>query len=471
MKTLIDACDAQSLEDVKCLVDKGAKINAIHEEHKMAVLEYACMARCSLKIIKYLLDNKADVNAINYKLGTTPLIRALNCKRSFEIIKCLINHGADVNYIDNIHKWSVFMHACTTGCSLKIIKYLANVGSNLSALTDEKETTLMRACAGVRVDCRKHASTATPLCVDDPAVQMLLALQGFECPPPLGLGSVDVVEFLINSGIDINAVNCDGWTVLMYACNNQGPDIIKRLVSRGAEINAVNNHKWTALMHACTHQTLDVIAHLIEKGAKVNIVNKDGVTALGFACSRNKSLTVIKILVKNSATFDEEILKYCHLHEVCNFLEKLLLSKFLLLKAFSKGNVNKCIKIIDECEYINQSQNGMNLITHLLVGISSELSGENLSNTRLRRGINQIKILLHFLSKGPRLYDICNTNLCYKQYESITYKGKHVSVIDTVFMHFFKKLPDAKADESSFSYDEKGVCAILSSLCINNCPI
>ena len=48
---------------------------------------------------------------------------------------------------------------------------------------------------------------------------------------------MEVVEFLVSAGADINAINNDGWTPLIYAAREGHIEVVKFLVSVGADIH------------------------------------------------------------------------------------------------------------------------------------------------------------------------------------------------------------------------------------------
>jgi ankyrin repeat protein len=92
----------------------------------------------------------------------------------------------------------------------------------------------------------------------------------------------DTVKTLIEAGADINAKDKLGLTPLMYAAQFN-PEVIKELIHAGVDINAKDYLGWTALMRA-TETQLDsnphVITELMQAGADINAKNNIGQTAL-----------------------------------------------------------------------------------------------------------------------------------------------------------------------------------------------
>ena len=84
--------------------------------------------------------------------------------------------------------------------------------------------------------------------------------------------NLEVLDALINEGVDINKKDYDGWTALMTAARyNVNAEVTNALIEAGADVNAKNNDGWTALMLAVRYnENFEVINALIKAGADVN---------------------------------------------------------------------------------------------------------------------------------------------------------------------------------------------------------
>lgn len=146
-------------------------------------------------------------------------------------------------------------------------------------------------------------------------------------------GNISMIENLIYSEADVNALDNDGWTALMYAARFQNnPKALELLINAGADISAENNYGVTALLlasgfapnpkvvsvlldkrsiaekevlaafiYAITNQASeDTLQLFIDKRVAVN-APYEGKTPLMYAAETNTSTGTISWLLRNGA--------------------------------------------------------------------------------------------------------------------------------------------------------------------------
>lgn len=89
------------------------------------------------------------------------------------------------------------------------------------------------------------------------------------------------IEFAIQRGADINALNNDGLTPLMHAIKNTLPGYneltcIKILMDNGADINAKGRHGESALLLSIARTHDDIFERLVSGGADILQKNNKG---------------------------------------------------------------------------------------------------------------------------------------------------------------------------------------------------
>ena len=119
-------------------------------------------------------------------------------------------------------------------------------------------------------------------------------------------GKLPVVQRLITKGADVNAMDGEGATALMYASLNGHRGVVEALLAKGAEVNVRDKYGLTALMLASQQdENLEIVKALLAKGADVNAFNEDGATALMLAAG-NGFVEVVKALLEKGAEVERE---------------------------------------------------------------------------------------------------------------------------------------------------------------------
>ncbi|MDQ7827164.1 MAG: ankyrin repeat domain-containing protein [Candidatus Eremiobacteraeota bacterium] len=113
-------------------------------------------------------------------------------------------------------------------------------------------------------------------------------------------GRRDMIEFLLSQGATLKSGRN---TVLMEAVGRGHRNVAELLVSRGEDVNAVDEDGWSVLMHATGSPdiNMEVVRFLVLKGARVNYKNKKGETALKFANTLPGHEDIIEFLEQHGA--------------------------------------------------------------------------------------------------------------------------------------------------------------------------
>ena len=114
-------------------------------------------------------------------------------------------------------------------------------------------------------------------------------------------GHPEVVEFLLEHGIDPNIQNNNGDTLLQLAAANNYLRLVKLLLEHGADPNIQNNYGRTPLHVAAFNGRREVVKLLLEHGADPNIQeNMFGQTPLHFAVD-GCYVDVVRVLLDHGA--------------------------------------------------------------------------------------------------------------------------------------------------------------------------
>lgn len=236
-----------SLELVKLLVSKGAKINAVDKEFSMPLAE--AVQADNLEIAKFLLEHGAD-KTINH--SDDEFQTAIFKARSAKMAQLLIANGANVSESDK-KGLSVLLHAVANYLDFDLLKVLLQNGADINARDDSGTTALLRAAWY-----------------------------------PYERDDKNCVQFLLENGANANVANNQGETPLLVA---DRLDVLQALLAHGADVNAQNEDGQTALIHIAKMDDPEgeKTKWLLEHGADVNIRDKEGKTALGYATAVRSS--------------------------------------------------------------------------------------------------------------------------------------------------------------------------------------
>ena len=302
-------------------------INAEDINHKTALM-YA-VERGNRKVIEWLLLRKADVNArdeqgrtalmyavyiTQYVYAGEPVLRSLLDDVLF-IIKSLLVAGADINAIDTDGR-TALMHARHTMYGMAdIIKLLleegaqVNTDATLNLLSRDRDFYMFLLESGYGVvykDDVKHlvkeethlheafenfgsllkASPNGIISVtDEDVLKSFMAIGSSHNHSNVSLHSRQfALKSLLTAGVDIDATDESGRTVLMYASFTRYlEDIVQYLIDAGANVNAKDGQGRTVLMYASSIGHTKVVQKLLAAGADADIADEQGRTALVYA--------------------------------------------------------------------------------------------------------------------------------------------------------------------------------------------
>jgi ankyrin repeat protein len=112
----------------------------------------------------------------------------------------------------------------------------------------------------------------------------MMAVSEYEIFDAAQRNNLKRVKELLDSGVDVNFVDYDnGNTALHAACSNGGKQTIEFLLQRGANINAVNNNGLTPLHMLISKQYNALALWLVKQGANLHIEDKRGYSARDLA--------------------------------------------------------------------------------------------------------------------------------------------------------------------------------------------
>ena len=118
-------------------------------------------------------------------------------------------------------------------------------------------------------------------------------------------GHLKVVKALLSKGAEIDVEDEDHCTPLLLAAGLGHNDILLYLIDRGADVDKKDGHKRTALHYASKWGHLKVVEALLSKGAEIDVEDEDHRTPLMLAAERRHN-DILLYLIDRGADVDKK---------------------------------------------------------------------------------------------------------------------------------------------------------------------
>jgi ankyrin repeat protein len=228
--------------------------------------------------VEEALQKGANLNATDIN-GSTALLHAVSLD-SDAVAEILVRHGADVNRADLDGRRPLSL-AAKAG-RRKLVQTLLKAGAEPHALGIQGISAIVEAAAAGQREIAQLLSTA--------GAGMNAPIRPPQTRTARGLGNViqladrHTLSRLLETAVDVNAPDDNGYTPLMIAARCGHADIVQTLLDKGADVDAVDaTHGLTALMLASKAGKPDVVKLLVARGANVKRIASHGKTALKLA--------------------------------------------------------------------------------------------------------------------------------------------------------------------------------------------
>lgn len=250
------------------------------------VLMYAA-GRGDLHVVKALIEAGADVNIVADN-GTFALIRAAEqgYQEVFDYLAPLtspdlkqeaedaLSRGLTLRQRLNDQFTEDFIEAAAIGNVNTVVDAIKN-GVDINALGAEGTTALYIAAywghitvvrtlidAGASLELGRESDGENPLIA---ASSNALLLSNQESTA--SIRQLEVIQMLIQAGINVNAKTNEGWNAIEAAANTGNIKAVKLLLQAGADINAKDNWGDTAISRAKQAGHIEIVKLLQDAGA------------------------------------------------------------------------------------------------------------------------------------------------------------------------------------------------------------
>jgi len=125
-------------------------------------------------------------------------------------------------------------------------------------------------------------------------------IQGYPIHVATGSNRIELVRFLVDNNVDIDALNMYFETPIKIAFREGFTEIVQILILRGAKLNIKNFVGKTLLFNACRMNNFEFMEYLLSMGLKPNEKDNEGQTPLFEGCKKE----CLELMLKYNANIN-----------------------------------------------------------------------------------------------------------------------------------------------------------------------
>ncbi len=252
----------ESGELLNDLLAAGARPNLVSDFGETALsvsIKHCGNNKFAANNIQSLLKKGADVDA--HTVDMQPLTTVISQKCNPDIVGWLLKEGVSPDETDDRGNTAVML--AINSDNQTVLKALLDAGANITELSNDSESL--------------HAI--------------------------FNSGKDSILIMLLEKGINANAENKNGETLLLRASKANKDELIDVLIKYGADVNKGDLLENTPIMYAANNSNLNKVQLFINVGAKINVTNLQGNTILSHAVTRHNP-EIIKLLLKSTVNIN-----------------------------------------------------------------------------------------------------------------------------------------------------------------------
>uniref|UniRef100_A0A8C8D3C5 Poly [ADP-ribose] polymerase n=1 Tax=Oncorhynchus tshawytscha TaxID=74940 RepID=A0A8C8D3C5_ONCTS len=314
---LLEAAKAGDMDTVKSLCSPQ-NVNCRDLEGRHSTPLHFAAGYNRVAVVEYLLHHGADVHAKD-KGGLVPLHNACSYGH-YEVAELLVRHGASVNVAD-LWKFTPLHEAAAKG-KYEICKLLLKHGADPTKKNRDGNTPLdmvkegdtdiqdlLRGDAAL-LDAAKKGCLARVQKLCSPENINCRDTQGRNSTPlhlAAGYNNLEVAEYLLAHGADVNAQDKGGLIPLHNAASYGHVDIAALLIKHNTCVNATDKWAFTPLHEAAQKGRTQLCALLLAHGADPTMKNQEGQTPLDLATVHTHTASVVSASVGSASVVSTSV--------------------------------------------------------------------------------------------------------------------------------------------------------------------
>eukprot|EP01041_Mallomonas_annulata_P010267 gene10267-21424_t len=264
---------------------------------------------CPAFVVKYFLNSGVSVQTLDFDgIIISPIFVATYFRRK-DIIKLLINHGADINGIQ-LYNNSILEIASLIMSDYDIYQFLIDNGADINRRDHNGKSELLRACAAndkKAVELLINAGADINVKSESGLTPLTYSILNDKVSP-------DILDLILEGRADVDGCigdEDDGFTLLHMTVHNGNVNLINKLLQSGADINAVDK-KGRSVLHylfwgkvgeytttSSPEVFISFLENLLDKGAKI-FGDNEGRSPLDPYYMRHFDSNIMQLLIDRS---------------------------------------------------------------------------------------------------------------------------------------------------------------------------
>lgn len=286
------AAQSGSLEVVSCLIERGATVDAPDNSAQTAL--HFALDEGHVDVAKTLVEHGADASQIPVENNALLLNKA---DTNLETIAFFMAHNLDLCKPDK--DGDTPLHTAASNRHLDVVSFFLEKGVPLEAVNNDDETAIHKAAFTgdpkmLQLFISHGANIHHRAKYKQNLIHKLVANHDKDRSQANFVQSLDM---LIDAGLSIQDIDCDGETVVHTAIRFGCLAGLQAVVERGADFQKPDDEGDTPARYAIRHDSPDAFKYLVEQGAKIDMTFPDGST-LPHEAARRGDLSSLKILAE-----------------------------------------------------------------------------------------------------------------------------------------------------------------------------
>jgi len=274
---------------VESLIKAGADVNVANAGGYTPLL--SAIAAGNQDIAFTLITHGADPNVTGSDGQTVLMLAAQSGNR--DLTELILSKHPDLEKVDSYDRTALILTARENG-STEIAKLLITAGANINAKDKFNSTSLeLASWRGFSGLVNLLLDNGVELPSEIKELNKLLTYSTEKNLPRL-------FTLMVAQGADVSGRNPNEGSYLHSASTGGNSEIVEGLINQGLQINEVDKYGWAPLHCAVSRNRIEATQILLDKGADINATTTAGYTPLSIAQDRGYS-ELAELLIQKEA--------------------------------------------------------------------------------------------------------------------------------------------------------------------------